>query len=237
MTPCLTSGGRPTAVGMIFLLLLALVACTGGDVTRDPAAVETEPVDPAVLEGVLEAFVTYRLGVTQGDSDAVLQSITEASIADQQRVVDLALTATEEEVHALPASDQLTLLTYRLRPQLLETEDPFVALVEGGLAGQDRTLGEIGDVEQVNDELAVADVLANETLAPTPLRWRFQKEDDGWAFDLLDAQRLVSQAVANTARLSEVAVSDVVTATLVDLSGEDLETIRALYGELPDAAE
>lgn len=231
--------------GTLLVLVLLALACTGGQAADapsaspagdgDPAATASAgPADPVTI-GSSVAFSTYRAGIVQGDADAVLASVTEASLAQQAEIVELARTADAEAIRALPAAQQLLVLTYRLRPTLLEAEDPYAALVDAGLAGQDRSLGELGDVEQVDDTTALGEVLDNQTLRPTPLRWRFELEDGEWRVDLVTAQSLVSQAIAAAARRGDIGVDEIVTDTLVDLSGEDRATIEALYAEPPAA--
>ena len=233
MTPCLSRSGRPTPASLLLLVLLVLAGCAGNGQELTDATPAELPTDPQLNAEVTASFITYRAAVTRGDADAAMAHVTSESLDDQARVVELARSADEETVRQLPAAEQLLVLTYRLRPQLLEAEDPYAALVDAGLAGQDRSLGELGDISRVNEDLAVAEVLSNGTLEPTSLRWRFHLEDNRWRFDLADAQRLVSQAVANSARLSNASVEQVVTATIVDLSGEDVETVRELYSEPP----
>lgn len=189
--------------------------------------------DPKMTGEVSAAFATYRTGVIQGDGTAVSEVLDHESLQDMRRVAELARTADEDEVRALPAADQLLVLTYRLRPELLEAEDPYQALVEAGLAGQDRSLGGLGQVTVLDEDRALGAVVDPTTGAETPLRWKFVREDEEWKFALVDANRLVSQTVATGAGRAEVPVDDLVAATVVDLSGEDQATVDALYTESP----
>lgn len=219
------------------LLTVLLCACTGADAdpTPSPTPTETVPADPQAVGEVSAAFAIYRSGIEQGDGAAVAEVVTDGSLAEQDQLAELARTGDEATLRALPAVDQLLVLTYRLRPQLLEAPDPFVALVDAGLAGQDRTLGELGQVDLVSDDVAVAAVLSPTTLEPTALRWRFAKEGEGWRFDLADANRLVSSSIAAAAQRSGQGVDEIVTATIVDLSREPIATVEALYSEPPGA--
>lgn len=219
------------------LLTVLLCACTGADAdpTPSPTPTETVPADPQAVGEVSAAFAIYRSGIEQGDGTAVAEVVTDGSLAEQDQLAELARTGDEATLRALPAVDQLLVLTYRLRPQLLEAPDPFVALVDAGLAGQDRTLGELGQVDLVSDDVAVAAVLSPTTLEPTALRWRFAKEGEGWRFDLADANRLVSSSIAAAAQRSGQGVDEIVTATIVDLSREPIATVEALYSEPPGA--
>ena len=219
------------------LLTVLLCACTGADAdpTPSPTPTETVPADPQAVGEVSAAFAIYRSGIEQGDGAAVAEVVTDGSLAEQDQLAALARTGDAAPLRALPAVDQLLVLTYRLRPQLLEAPDPFVALVDAGLAGQDRTLGELGQVDLVSDDVAVAAVLSPTTLEPTALRWRFAKEGEGWRFDLADANRLVSSSIAAAAQRSGQGVDEIVTATIVDLSREPIATVEALYSEPPGA--
>jgi hypothetical protein len=215
-------------------LLVAVLALTGCSTPTDPsAAAVRETPDPVLTADVLETFSTYRTGVLQGDPEAVLASLDDASLDEMARVADLARVADESTVRALPAADQLIVLTYRLRPELLEADDPYAAFVEARFGGQDRSLGDIGAVSGATDDVALGVVVDPSTREPTPLRWRFRLQDDSWRFDLRDAHRLVSQAIANSARRQGVGVDDLVAATVVDLSGEPEGRVEALYTEPP----
>lgn len=216
-------------------LTVLLCACTGADADAEPTPTPatSAPEDPQAVGEVSAAFAVYRAGIEQGDGAAVAGVVTDGSLAEQDELAELARSGDEATLRALPAVDQLLVLTYRLRPQLLDAADPFVALVDAGLAGQDRTLGELGQVDLVGDDMAVATVLSPTTLEPTALRWRFAKEGEGWRFDLADANRLVSSSIAAAAQRSGQGVDEIVTATIVDLSREPIATVEALYAEPP----
>lgn len=221
---------RHARIGWLLSLLLTLTACAGAG--EEPAAA-SPTIDPGVTAEVAAAFATYRAGVAQGDGAAVVASLDDASLADMARVAALAATADEATLRDLPAAEQLLVLTYRLRPELLDADDPYRALVDAGLGGQDRSLGELGTISLAGEGRALGVVVDASTGAPTPLRWRFQRVGGGWRFDLADAHRLLSQAIATGADRAGLGVDELVAATVVDLSGEDPVTVQELYTELP----
>ena len=210
------------------LLILVMILVSGCAQEADAPA--SEPTVPPTIVGEVNAtFATYRAGVTQGDGEAVLTAISDASIEDQERIVELARTAPADEVRALPAADQLLVLIYRLETDLLEADNPFEALVDGGFAGQDRSIGDLGRIVPAGEDTVLGVVTDRTTGSETGLRWLFVLDDDGWRFDLIQAQRLISQGVASGASSNGVEVSDLVAGTVQDLSGEDAETVEALY--------
>lgn len=213
------------------LLALALSGCSTTEV--EDAAVPTP--DPTLVADVSTAFATYRAGIAQGDAEAVLAVLDADSLADMARIAELAVEVEEEALRQLPAAEQLLVLTYRLRPELLAAADPYAALVEGGFGGQDRSLGDLGAVTAAGEDLALGVVTDPQAGSATPLRWRFGREDGAWRLDLVEAHRLLSQAIANSARRTGVTIDAIVAATLVDLSGEDPATVERLYGEPPTA--
>lgn len=212
----------------VTLILVAALAGCGGDEDSQgqPAAAAT---DQELTAAVTTAFATYRAGVVQGDAAAVRANLTAASLelmsdlAEQARTLDAAATA------ALPAAEQLLVLTYRLRPDILGAADPYAALVEQGFAGQDRTLGDIGPVVSAGEDRALAAIVDPESNAPTPLRWRFLREEGAWRFDLVEAHRLLSQAIATSAARAGAPVAEVVAATVQDLSGLSAAAVAAAY--------
>ncbi len=217
---------------LVIALALGVAAC-GGEEPSVPQVAATPTADPELVGEVSATFATYRSGVVQGDAGAVLGALDEGSVEAMARVAELAETADEATVRDLPAADQLLVLTYRLRPELLEGDDPYENLVEAGLAGQDRSLGDLGDISPVRDDVAFGVVTDPATSAPTPQRWRFEREGDVWRFDLVEAHRLLSDAIDAAADRAGVGVDDLVAATVVDLSGEDPRTVQELYTETP----
>lgn len=219
---------RPTPLVLVALLSV-LTACTGAA----PEVVDEPATDAELIGSVSAAFATYRSGIEQGDADAALSALDDRSLADMARIADLARDADEDTVRALPAAEQLLVLTYRLRPELLAAEDPYAALVEARFGGQDRSLGELGAVTAAGEDLALGVIVDGATGAPTPLRWRFHRQHDQWRFDLVDAHRQLSDVIGTSARRSGVQVDELVAATVVDLSGEQAATVEALYTEPP----
>lgn len=220
---------HPSPRRLVVALLLLLTACSSGvdEVTDEPTT------DPELTASVSTVFATYRAAIEQGDAEAAISTLDEGSLADMARVVELARDADEDTIRGLPAAEQLLVLTYRLRPELLEADDPYAALVAGRFGGQDRSLGELGPVTAAGDDLALGVVVDGATGTPTPLRWRFRMEEDRWRFDLVEAHRLLSEAISASARRSGVEVHELVAATVVDLSGEQAATVEALYTEPP----
>lgn len=233
MVPSRALRGWLTVLALPLVALLALAGCAGGGEVADGAATPAPASDPQVVADVTAAFATYRAGVVQGDAAAVLGSLDAASAADMGRLADLAREIAEPSLRQLPAAEQLLVLTYRLRPELLQADDPYAALVEGGFGGQDRSLGDLGSVDAAGEDRALGVVTDPQTGAPTPLRWRFTREDGAWRLDLVEAHRLLSQAIANSARRTGVAIDTIVAATLVDLSGEDPAVVQRLYAQPP----
>lgn len=224
MVPC----AKP--IGWLFVvLLLVMAACTGGE----PEVAATPTADTAIIGPVSAVFATYRAGVIQGDGQAVRSAIDQDSAELMQAIAEDARIADEETVRALPAAQQLLVLTYRLVPDLLDSDDPYVALVDAGLAGQDRSLGELGQVTPIGEDEALGQIVDAQSGRPTPLRWHFVREDNEWKFDLANATDLLSQAIATAATRAGTSVDEVVTGTVADLSGEDPETIGALYSQGP----
>ena len=215
-----------SSIALAAALLILLAACG----TATPAAAPSAPpTDPELTAEVTTAFVTYRQAVAQGDAEAAVENLSQASRTQMADLAEQALSLTADETRALPAADQLIVLTYRLFPDIMTAEDPYRALVDRGLAGQDRSLGGLGPVNQVDDDLALGVVVDEQSQRTTPLRWRFVREDGAWRFDLVDAHRLLSQAIANTARLQGVEVSALVVQTILDVSTFDVDEVAAAY--------
>lgn len=223
------------APAVLALLALLTAGCTSRSQpspdgpSEDGDAAVAEPVDPEVRGAVLSAFATYRAGVEQGDPEAVLGAVTSGSLEHQAEIARLAREASPDQLRAAPAVDQLIALTYRLQPDFLAVADPFVALVDAGLAGQDRSLGELGEVQQVTDDVVLGEVLPGGVGPPAAERWRFRLEDGEWRFDLAEALRIASDRIAAAADGRGIAVHQLVTTTLAELSGEQPAVIEALY--------
>ena len=212
-------------------LALVLAACSGSD---PPPAPATDPDDAAaaateraVEDDVREAFAAYRASVAVGAGEAVQDLVTPGSFAAFEEIGELARSATAEEVRALPATPQLLVLTLRTQATPAELEelrdgsDVLAYLVAGRYAGQDRSLGGLGEIDLAAEDVAVG-VVEGEAGADTPLRWRFERVDGQWRFDLVTAHRLNDQAIATAARRTGTTVEALVRTTLERLLGEPL---------------
>ena len=221
---------------MTLLALLALLAggCGAPAGSSQPTTNASATADLAAIRGT---FGAYRAGVVAGAPGAVLEAVTPEAVAWFAEVGDLARTADAEAVRDLPATPQLLVLTLRAvaAPAQLQTlqggEEVLTFLVEGGYAGQDRALGGLGEITLVDESLAVGVVTRQDN--PTPLRWRFERAEETWRFDLLDAYRLNDDAIAGAARQSGQEVTEVVRQTLQRLTGQPVED--ALYDPPPAA--
>lgn len=216
----------------LLIALLLLAACATGE--AEPPAPTVDPSVAAEVEAIRGTFGAYRAGVAAGAPGAVLDTVTSDSVAWFGELGDLARTATADAVRGLPATAQLLVLTLRDAggAQLTELDDGEAVLsflVEGRYAGQDRSLGGLGDITLASEDLALGVVTRDGV--PTPLRWRFDRVDGQWRYDLLDALGRHDDAIARGAASRGLTVPDVVAETLQRLTGE--APADALYTPAP----
>ena len=172
------------------------------------------------------AFDRYRAAVTARDGAAALALVTAGSIAHQDRLRALALTATPAEVAALPPADRLMVLRLRheftaeeLRP-LTGAELIRIAVEEAWSSPKVLAPLTVAGVEQVGEVTTLRVERAGE---PVPMRLLLRREDGSWRLDLVELARGSDAALAETlafrAARAKVPEEEVVRWVLEDTSG------------------
>lgn len=158
----------------LIILTLLLVACGSKN--------EASPT-----EGVSECFYSYKTAILSQDGEAAVSQLSQGTIDEYQKYIDLALTAKREDIESLSFMNRMQVLfmRHRVPVETLKSLDGRTSLIYAvdrdwiGKNGVIRTT--IGHVDS-SDGRATAEVLigGEETTA----RFQFIKEDSGWKFDL-----------------------------------------------------
>lgn len=175
---------------------------------------------------VRTAFDRYRAAVTARDGTAALAVVTAGSIAHQDRLRELALTAPPAEVAVLPPADRLMVL--RLRHEftaeelrsLTGAELISIAVEEAWSSPKVLAPLTVAEVEQMGE---VATLRVERAGEPVPMRLLLRREGGSWRLDLVELARGSDGALAETlafrAARAKVAEDEVVRWVVEDTSG------------------
>jgi hypothetical protein len=166
--------------GLLFLGLL----CSGCNYKSDLACVQ-------------EAFDGYKKAILANDGAGAVKWVSQSTLDQYQKYVDLAKHAKQEELKSLSLIDKLVVFRIKLRIPDDQWKDltgkkVFVYAVEHDWIGkQGVRVTRIRDIDASGSE-GSAQVVIREM--KTPFRYRFVKEDDGWKFDLASSMDVLNQA-------------------------------------------
>jgi hypothetical protein len=149
-------------------------------------------------ELIRQAFVTYKGAILQQQGQAAVRVVNKATVQYYARMKALALEGEEKEVRELTPMNKLMVLSLRHRVSADELrsmtpEEVFSYAVDRGWIGKNSVLdSDIGQLQIFGND-ANAEYVKNEK--PTPLRYRFTKEDGEWKIDLTALMPVADQAM------------------------------------------
>jgi hypothetical protein len=176
-------------------LLTSLLLCCACSSNRQETEQEAKSQEEA--SAVRQSFAAYKEAVLNDKGQEALAVITRNSRQYYGQMKQLALKAPEAEVRQLSTGNKMMVLFIRHRIPLnslqgMTSENLFVHTVNQGWVGKSGVIKiDIGKVE-ISGKHAVAEIVHSGQ--PTPLRYRFAKEEDKWKMDLSSAMTMAEQS-------------------------------------------
>lgn len=216
---------RRHVVPFCVVVLLAISGC-GGSSSGSTATTTSASASPSAdeAESVRLAFERYKDAALAADGAAAAAALADTTASFYDGARNAALTATQQELAALPPVERLTALVMRgtLDPETLRSSSPkelLVAAVDAGLIGEDgvRNL-ELGEVT-VSGETATASAVARGS--STPIDLAFKREEGQWRFDLLPLLEVAQAGFEGAAEQQGVTVDQLVETLLTQRFGPE----------------
>jgi hypothetical protein len=150
-------------------------------------------------ELIRHAFVTYRGAILQQQGQSAVRIVNGATVQYYARMKALALEGQEKEVRQLTPMNKLMVLSLRHRVpaddlRAMTPEEAFIHAVNQGWIGKDSVLdSDIGQLQVFGNNASAEYVKSGK---PTPLKYRFTKEDEKWKIDLTALMPVADQAMS-----------------------------------------
>ena len=151
-------------------------------------------------EGLIRrAFLTYKEAILQQQGQSAVSLVNRATVQYYARMRTLALEGQEKEVRQLTPMNKIMVLSLRHRVPIgdlraMTSEALFTYAVDQGWIGKNSVLdSDIGRLQVVGND-ASAEYVKSGT--PTPLTYRFTKEDGNWKVDLTALMPVADQAMS-----------------------------------------
>jgi hypothetical protein len=150
------------------------------------------------LELIRQAFLTYKAAILQQQGQSAVPLVNRATLQYYERMKALALEGQEKEVRRLTPVNKVMVLILRHRVPVddlrgMTPEEVFIHGVNQGWIGKDSVLDtDIGQPQVFGNDASAEYVKRGK---PTPLKFRFTKEDGKWKLDLTALTPIADQAM------------------------------------------
>ncbi len=177
----------------------------------------------ADVAAIQRVFWEYRAAISARDGERAQRAVTAATIAQYDRLRDLALYAKEGETRALPLFEKLMVLSFRLRLTASELQSMsgatlFKSGVEAGWMGDSVAVN--SDVDSVRVDQGEASGVLVSGNRPTAIRIEFRREQGEWRFDLMAVGPVISSTIRNSLQQAGLAEDEYVIEALTKQNGE-----------------
>jgi hypothetical protein len=150
-------------------------------------------------ELVRRAFLTYKGAILQKQGQVAVSLVNRDTLGYYARMKAVALEGQEKEVRRLTPMNKIMVLSLRHRVptsdlRLMTPEEVFTYAVNQGWIGKNSVLdSDIGRPQVFGDDASAEYVKGGK---PTPLKYRFTKEDGKWKIDLTALMPVADQAMS-----------------------------------------
>ncbi|MAS92052.1 MAG: hypothetical protein CMO55_02555 [Verrucomicrobiales bacterium] len=174
-------------------------------------------------EAIIDAWEDFTEACHERNGSDATKYVSSASREYYSEIQKLAVSATKEEIQALPLGKQVTTLSIRMRVspedlQRMSGEALFIHSIDKGWIGKPRSEDEtIAEIESTGNTATAKESVGGEI---TEHVVHFLKEDEQWKFDMLPTIRLVDETFETTCAESGESEEDFVEAFLKLITGE-----------------
>lgn len=150
-------------------------------------------------ELVRRAFLAYKGAILQKQGQSAVSLVNRDTLGYYARMKALALEGEEKEVRRLTPISKIIVLSLRHRVptsdlRLMTPEEVFTYAVNQGWIGKNSVLdSDIGRLQVFGNDASADYVKGGK---PTPLKYRFTKEDGKWKIDLTALMPMADQAMS-----------------------------------------
>ncbi|HEY7366630.1 MAG TPA: hypothetical protein VIE37_21240 [Methylomirabilota bacterium] len=195
-----------------FLVVLVLVGCASGSPESPPQASGPPPntigaqptaysasASPSEEELVRRTFQAYKEAILQQRGQSAVAQVNRATLQYYARMKALALEGPEKDVRQLRPMNKIMVLSLRHRVsadrlRAMTPEDIFIHGVDQGWIGKNSVLeSDIGQTRVFGNDASADYVKGGK---PTPLKFRFTKEDGRWKVDLTALTPMADQGMS-----------------------------------------
>lgn len=190
---------------LLFILItcLALLGCENSDSADAEATAPPKPTLEQDQQAVKDVFEAYRFALVHGDGDTAANNVSTGTIAQYEKRLELALTATKEQLQNEKLSDRLSalMLRHRMMPHKLREMDGrsiFAHAVDYGWIG--REVVEKWNVRSVAVDGDRAAAQAGVDDSEGTRLFHFLRENGSWKLNLLATSQQTDLVLASQAR-------------------------------------
>lgn len=150
-------------------------------------------------ELIRQAFLAYKAAILQQQGQSAVQLVNTATLQYYERMKALTLEGQEREVRQLTPAHKIMVLLLRHRVPVgdlrrMTPEELFIHAVNQGWIGKNGVLdSDIGQIRVFGNDASAEHV---KNRKPTPLKYRFTKEDGKWKIDLTALMPMADQAMS-----------------------------------------
>lgn len=147
---------------------------------------------------IRRAFLSYKEAILQQQGQSAVSLVNRATLQYYARMKTLALEGQEKEVRLLSPMNKIMVLSLRHRVPIddlrgMTPEEVFTHAVNHGWIGKNSVLdSDIGQLQVFGNDASADYVKSGK---PTPLKYRFTKEDGKWKIDLTALMPVADQAM------------------------------------------
>jgi hypothetical protein len=172
---------------------------------------------------VRRAFLSYKEAILQQQGQSAVLLVSRATLQYYARMKTLALVGQEKEVRLLSPMNKIMVLSLRHRVPVddlrgMTPEEVFTYAVNHGWIGKNSVLdSDIGGLQVFGND-ASAEYVKSGT--PTPLKYRFTKEDGKWKIDLTALMPVADQAMSMLIKQKGLDEDTFITSLIESISGK-----------------
>ena len=220
---------RASLVVVGIIVGASLVFCHNNGSTHPPTLTPTTPTfTPTPIPAITaldKTFEQYKSAIRAKEGDKALQLISQETIDDYTRIVELAITANRETIMAQSATKKLIILTLRhtIPAEQLKRMDGAAAIkysLEKGLIAVDSPLLPplIEDSIKYDENSATAAL----SIGGEQVEYHFEKENGNWKINFVPSFSIADSAFGELAASSGASVDDLILSMIGDASNRDV---------------